>query len=171
MPSPGLGVRVRVPADRNRPGTLRAVFDTNVVVSALVFGVRLRWLRHAWAAGPVTPVVCRETVAELLRVLAYLKFRLDKVEQELLLADYLPFAETAWLPDPPAELALGCRDRDDAVFLQLAIASRADLLVSGDADLTALAAIYPVASPSTLRSRMEQQAKLDPSPPVSGNRD
>jgi hypothetical protein len=36
---------------------LRAVFDTNVVVSALVFGGRLRWLRQAWAQCIVIPIV------------------------------------------------------------------------------------------------------------------
>jgi hypothetical protein len=65
-----------LPAAVRTDRTLRAVFDTNVVVSALVFGGRLRWLRAAWAAQAVTPVVCRETVTELLRVLAYPKFHL-----------------------------------------------------------------------------------------------
>ena len=76
---------------------MRAVFDTNVVISALVFGGRLHWLRHAWAFGIVVPVVCRETTEELLRVLAYPKFQLDRREREALLADFLPFAETAAL--------------------------------------------------------------------------
>jgi predicted nucleic acid-binding protein len=49
---------------------------------------------------------------------------------------------------------LACRDRSDAVFLQLMIASRADLLVSGDDDLVALAADYPVVSPATLHQRL-----------------
>ena len=129
------------------------VFDTNVVVSALVFGSRLAWLRQAWARGAVTPIVCRETVAELLRVLAYKKFRLDAVSRDLLLADYLPFVETAALPDTPPLLPLACRDRDDVVFLHLAIDSRADFLVSGDADLTVLASAYPVLSPAALRQR------------------
>ena len=79
---------------------MRAVFDTNIVISALVFGRSLFWLRRAWASGTVVPVVCRETVAELLRVLAYPKFRLDAAERETLLADYLPFAEIVSLPDP-----------------------------------------------------------------------
>lgn len=74
---------------------MRAVFDTNVVISALVFGRRLAWLRRAWASGAVVPVVCRETAAELLRVPSYPKFRLDAMEREILLADYLPFAEVA----------------------------------------------------------------------------
>lgn len=134
---------------------MRAVLDTNVVVSALVFGARLRWLRDAWAAGRVMPIVCRETVAELLRVLAYPKFRLDAAKQELLLAEYLSFAETAVLPKPLPELPLRCRDRDDAVFLHLAIASHAELLVSGDGDLTDLAAAYPVASPAMLLGRLQ----------------
>jgi uncharacterized protein len=134
---------------------VRAVFDTNVVVSALLFGSRLRWLRNAWAEGTVTPVVCRETVAELLRVLAYPKFRLEPAECELLLSEYLPFAETAVLASPLPELPLPCRDRDDSVFIRLAISTGADLLVSGDADLTDLAAAYPVISPAMLRLRWE----------------
>jgi hypothetical protein len=56
--------------------SLRAVFDTNIVVSALVFGGRLSWLRTAWAARSVVPVICRGTIFELVRVLAYPKFRL-----------------------------------------------------------------------------------------------
>jgi putative PIN family toxin of toxin-antitoxin system len=117
----------------------------------------LRWLRNAWVAGSVTPIVCRETAAELLRVLTYPKFRLDPSERETLLGDYLPFAETAVLPNPLPELPSQCRDRDDAVFLHLAIASRADLLISADADLTDLAAAYPVVSAASLRLRLKQE--------------
>ncbi len=137
---------------------MRAVFDTNIVISALVFGRSLFWLRRAWASGTVVPVVCRETVAELLRVLAYPKFRLDAAERETLLADYLPFAEIVSLPDPLPELPTACRDRNDAVFLHLAIASRAELLISGDDDLAMLVAAYPVASPAEFRRRLEARA-------------
>jgi putative PIN family toxin of toxin-antitoxin system len=133
---------------------VRVVFDTNVVVSALVFGRRLQWLRSVWADGSVVPVVCRETVTELLRVLSYPKFDLDVAERELLLADYLPFAEIVPLPNPPPVLPIDCRDRNDAVFLHLAISSHADFLVSGDKDLTTLSKAYQVISPSMLRDRL-----------------
>jgi uncharacterized protein len=133
---------------------MRAVFDTNVIVSALIFGRRLRWLRKAWASGTVVPIVCRETVAEVLRVLAYPKFRLDVADREILLGDYLPYAEIVPLLDPQPELPVTCRDRDDAVFLYLAIASKADVLVSGDTDLTVLASAYPVISPAALQQRL-----------------
>ena len=136
---------------------MRAVFDTNVVVSALVFGRRLAWLRQAWSSGAAIPVVCRETVAELLRVLTYPKFHLDAIEREALLADYLPYAETAILTHPPPTLPVACRDRDDSVFLHLAIASDSDVLVSGDADLTVLSSAYTVVSPATLRQLLNRE--------------
>jgi putative PIN family toxin of toxin-antitoxin system len=137
---------------------MRAVFDTNVVISALIFGRSLFWLRRAWVSATVVPLVCRETVAELLRVLAYPKFRLDAAERETLLVDYLPFAEIVSLPDPLPELPAACPDRNDAVFLHLAIASCAELLISGDTDLAVLEAAYPVASPAELRRRLEALA-------------
>ena len=136
---------------------MRAVFDTNVVISALVFSRRLQWLRQAWRSGAVVPIVCHDTASELLRVLAYPKFRLTAAERDILLGDYLPFAELAEVPEPPPTLPISCRDRDDTVFLQLAIASAADLLVSGDADLTVLADVYPVVSPAGLRKRLMRE--------------
>lgn len=46
------------------------------------------------ATGTVTPIVCHQSVTEMLRVLASPKFRLDGPERDALLAEYLPFAET-----------------------------------------------------------------------------
>ncbi len=138
------------------PAPLRAVFDTNVVISALIFGRRLLWLRRAWVSSAVVPIVCRETAAELVRVLGYPKFKLTEAERETLLGDYLPFAEVAHLPGKRPPLPAACRDRDDAVFLHLMISSGADFVVSGDNDLAVLAADYPVVSPAALQRRLEQ---------------
>jgi putative PIN family toxin of toxin-antitoxin system len=134
---------------------MRAVFDTNVVVSTLVSGRHLPWLRRAWANGTISPIVCRETVTELLRVLGYPKFRLEAGDRDALLADYLPFAESVSLPNPRPRLPGICRDRDDAMFQHLAVVSQADFLVSGDADLTVLASTCPVVSPAELRRRLD----------------
>ena len=50
---------------------LRVVHDTNVAVSALLFRAgSFAWLRGAWSAGTVVPLVCSATLAELVRVLA-----------------------------------------------------------------------------------------------------
>ena len=121
---------------------VRAVLDTNVVLSALVFrGGAAGRLRLAWQQGQVLPLVSTVTVQELLRVLAYPKFCLSQVEQDELLGDYLPYAETLRIPQPPP-LVPECRDILDLPFLQLAETGKAEVLVSGDRDLLAVAAEF-----------------------------
>jgi uncharacterized protein len=135
---------------------VRVVFDTNVVLSALIFGSRLAWLRGAWARRVVIPIECRETAADLLRVLAYPKFKLTATERDLLLADYLPFTEATRLPESVSVLPVECRDRDDAVFIRLALAAKADCLVSGDSDLAVLQEVVPtpIISANELQRRL-----------------
>jgi len=117
----------------------RVVLDTNVVLSALVFGGGVAGvLRQAWQQGAFTPLVSTDTVRELLRVLAYPRFRLSESDQESLLADYLPHAAAVRVPSPPP-LVPECRDPADLPFLHLAVAGRARWLVSGDGDLLSLA--------------------------------
>ncbi|MDP1607530.1 MAG: putative toxin-antitoxin system toxin component, PIN family [Rhodocyclaceae bacterium] len=117
----------------------RVVFDTNVVVSALLFaGGRLAPLRRLWPVGACLPLVAKVTVEELLRVLAYPKFKLSVAERECLLADYLPYCEVVRLPARLPRLP-ACRDVCDMPFLHLAVAGKADFLVTGDADLLELA--------------------------------
>jgi predicted nucleic acid-binding protein len=53
-------------------------------------------------------------------------------------ADYLPWVRVVRITDPPP-VAPPCRDSFDLPFLHLAIAGKADALVSGDKDLLALA--------------------------------
>lgn len=125
--------------------TPRWVLDTNVVLSALIRpgGVSGR-LRLAWQTEMFVPLVSRSTAAELIRVLAYPKFKLMPSEQHDLLADYLPWTEVVRMParlprTPP------CRDPHDLPFLQLAFAAKAGALVTGDADLLVLAPLRGIA--------------------------
>jgi uncharacterized protein len=115
------------------------VIDTNVVLSALVFGKgTTARLRSAWRGGHCLPLVSAATAQELARVLAYPKFRLDAQEQQELLADYLPYAEAVRIPQSPPTVPV-CRDPFDVPLLHLAAAGLADALVTGDADLLTLA--------------------------------
>jgi len=122
---------------------VRTVLDTDVLVSALVFprGTVSR-LRDAWRSGAILPLVSRETVSELARVLCYPKFRITEEERGELLADYLPFCGAVVVGD--AQAVPECRDPFDRMFLELALAGRADVLVTGDEDLLALASTFPV---------------------------
>lgn len=117
----------------------RAVIDTNLVLSALVFAHgRLSPLRRAWQDGLCQPLVSSATAAELIRVLAYPKFKLSTEDRRELLADYLPYCTTVRMPTRlPA--TPDCRDKFDLPFLQLAVTGKADYLVTGDQDLLNLA--------------------------------
>lgn len=131
----------------------RSVFDTDVVLSALLFkSGTLSWLRREWASGSLVPVVCTATFKELLRVLAYPEFRLDTSSRNELLAEYLPFAK--WHTDDIPDTAPQCEDPDDQNFINLAAASRADALVSGDRLIQAMSDHVPfqVISPTDLRT-------------------
>lgn len=120
----------------------RVVLDTNLVLSALVFAKgRSAALRHAWQRGACKPLASKATVAELIRVLAYPKFKLSPEEQEQLLSDYLPWCVTVRTPATPPTIP-ACRDPNDHIFLELAVTGKADFLVAGDKDLLSLRAEF-----------------------------
>ncbi|WP_083617934.1 putative toxin-antitoxin system toxin component, PIN family [Planktothrix serta] len=116
----------------------RVVIDTNLVLSALVFGGKLSRLRFAWQDNRFIPLASQVTIAELVRVLTYPKFKLTNSEQEDLLSDYLPFCDTVLMPDT-LPVVPECRDPFDIPFLLLAVVGEADYLVTGDNDLLCLA--------------------------------
>ena len=119
---------------------VRVVLDTNVVLSALVFRrSSAGQVRQAWQQGLVLPLASTDTVQELVRVLSYPKFALSRPEQDELLADYLPYAEVVRIPHPSPAVPK-CRDALDLPFLHLAVAGKAQVLVSGDRDLLVIAA-------------------------------
>jgi putative PIN family toxin of toxin-antitoxin system len=115
------------------------VLDTNVLVSALLFrSGRLSWLRQAWQTMALRPVMAKPTTEELLRVLAYPKFRLTSAEVEALLEELLPWVEVFAAPIPSVVKRWTVRDPKDQIFLDLALGAGVDLLVTGDADLLVL---------------------------------
>lgn len=136
--------------------TRRVVLDTNVVLSALLFTAgRLAWIRHAWQRQQLQPLVCKEIANELLRVLAYPKFKLTTQEQRDLLADFLPYADVVGQPTPWPDLP-ACRDEEDHVFLVLAHVAKADALVTGDAGILAMRAAFPglIVTPEQLAKQL-----------------
>ncbi len=116
----------------------RAVLDTNVVLSALLFpGGRLARLRHGWQQTGFHPLASTATTQELMRALTYPKLKLTAEDQRELLADYLPYCTTVTMPAKPPTTT-PCRDPFDAPFLQLAVVGYADYLVTGDKDLLSI---------------------------------
>lgn len=121
---------------------IRAVLDTNVLVSALLFSGPPSRLVPAWQAGRVRPVISADILDEYLRVLAYPKFDLTRAEIRSLIEDeLLPFVDTVPVA---AQTAHPLRDPDDAKFLACAVSAGVSWLVSGDADLLDLHRIESV---------------------------
>ncbi len=137
-----------------KPQIPRVVFDTNSVVSALVFtGGRLAWLRSHWRDGGCVPLISRSTATELIRVLAYAKFRLSEERSLELQGDYFPYCSNI---EPSERCPISCRDGNDQPLLDLAQCGKADLLVTGDEDLLVLAGqtAFVIEPPDAYRLRM-----------------
>lgn len=136
---------------------IRAVLDTNVVLSALVLdSPAVAWLRAQWQQRTFIPVVNQPAAQELITVLTYPKFALKENEINALLADYLPYCEDFHGGAQSAKGAPLCRDAKDQMFIDLAHAAEADVLVSGDRDLLALAgkARFVIETPREFRTRL-----------------
>ena len=118
---------------------IRAVLDTNIIVSALLFSGAPSQLVPAWQAGRLKPVLSADILDEYLRVLAYPKFKLTDTEiRSLIENDLLPFVETV-RPKPVTVPAL--RDSDDLKFIACAKQAAVRWLVSGDDDLLSLGTV------------------------------
>lgn len=110
---------------RHRQPTV-VVLDTALVLAALFQneGPAAR-LRQAWQAARVVPLLSAATAQELLAALAFRRFRLTASEREELLGDLLPFARVV-------QVGPGGGGKTVSALLQLALAGRADQLVSDD---------------------------------------
>ena len=128
-------------------------------MSALVFAHgRLSWLLQHWQEGGCTPLISSATATELTRVLGYPKFRLSLEDRRELLAHYVPYCE---IVEQVTRCPQTCRDEKDQPFLDLAKSGGAELLVSGDNDLLALAGqtTFLIETPEAYRLRSEEEHK------------
>jgi putative PIN family toxin of toxin-antitoxin system len=119
---------------------IRAVLDTNVLVSGLVSQKGLpRQILDAWLEGRYTLVISLYMVDELAHVLTYPhiaeRIRLTREELEAILAILLSQAELT-----PGKLQLpgATRDPKDDPVVACAVEGRAGYIVSGDQDLLLL---------------------------------
>jgi uncharacterized protein len=120
-------------------GSVRAVIDTNVLLSGLLWRGTPHTLMELVRVGTLTFVSSPALLAELARVIARPKFQAvlarSKISAEQTLADLRNLAE---IVDAPPLATPVSRDPDDDAVLALAVASQADLIISGDVDLLVL---------------------------------
>ncbi len=109
---------------------IRIVFDTNTLISALLFKGQTAYLVDVWKSRKITVLACEETLNEFTKVLNYPKFKLSSSQIKTLADDYVPYIEKIvmdkkWLPDVFPQ----CRDAKDQIFLELAHLGKADSLI------------------------------------------
>lgn len=114
----------------------RIVIDTNVYVSRLIReqSIPARAVRRAW--NEAVTLVSTATLEELRMVL-----RRQKLARYIQSGKIEPYIVRVWelavyISNPPPIRA--CRDPRDDKFLEVAVHGRADVIVTGDADLLAL---------------------------------
>jgi putative PIN family toxin of toxin-antitoxin system len=110
---------------------LKVVLDTNVLISILLFGGKLEFIRQAWRSGKINLIFCKDTLEELLKVLHYPKFGLTEDEITYLVEiEIMPYAT---LIEKRINLRSSIvEDKDDIKFLECALSGKVDYLVSGD---------------------------------------
>jgi putative PIN family toxin of toxin-antitoxin system len=118
---------------------MRAVLDTNILVSGLLWHGPPHVLFEHVRNGTFTLISSPPLLAEFSDVIRRPKLRAilsaAGITQDHLLEELRRLAE---LFDPLPLPTPICRDPDDDAVLALAVAARADCIVSGDADLLAI---------------------------------
>lgn len=115
---------------------LKVVIDTNVVVSALLFGGIPGKLVSAWKRRDINPFVSQEIIDEHMRVFAYPKFQLDPSEIEhLIYREILPFFEVVVSKTGKKIVR---KDPTDDKFIHCAIEGNVKVIISGDRYLLSL---------------------------------
>ena len=114
------------------------VIDTNVVISALLFGGTPEKLVSLWKTRQIEPVFSKGILDEYLRVLAYPKFSLSEIEIELLLNhELLPYFKVVDILEVEQKTIIKA-DPDDDKFIICALADRCNFIISGDKHLLEL---------------------------------
>lgn len=118
--------------------TPAAVFDTHVLLDWWLFrDPRITPWRQAVLAGSVHMLICPRARDELVRMLGHASLAHWPADRGAALAEVDRLAEHH--PDPPPSgPGLRCRDADDQVFVDLALACGARWLLTRDRALLAL---------------------------------
>ncbi len=147
---------------------MRAVVDTNVLVSALLVpGSKPYDVVRAWDAGLFDLVTSEALTAELHRALNRPRIT-RRISNAPRTVDLLPAAidQRAIKVEPAGSISVS-RDPDDDRVLEAAVAGGAEYVVSGDADLLAVGQYgsIPIVPPGRFLAALILRSDLLEDPP------
>jgi putative PIN family toxin of toxin-antitoxin system len=112
---------------------IRIVIDTNVIVSAILFGGIPGELLSLWKSGHIQPLASKDIIDEYIKVLTYPKFKLSEKEiNYILYNEILPYFEVVTLK--PGRTIIQ-EDPSDDKFIHCAQSGKAGIIISGDQHL------------------------------------
>jgi putative PIN family toxin of toxin-antitoxin system len=140
---------------------VRVVLDTNVVVSALIWGGVPYRLLQAATAGDITLFASAVLIDELRDTLSQPHLASRLVQQQSSVEHALGFYDQLIAQVVPRAIEPTSRDPDDDHVIACALAAKAQLIVSGDRDLLVLENVREIAivTPAQAIARIEAGTK------------
>jgi len=111
---------------------MKVVFDSNVFISALLFGGKPRLVFNLVLSGKIDLAISESILEEISEVLLRPKFKLSKSFVKEFIRELEEITE---LVEPKRRVKVVKADPDDDRIIECAIAAKADYLISGNKDL------------------------------------
>lgn len=112
---------------------IRVVIDTNVLVSAILFGGIPGELISLWKSGCIKPLASKEIIDEYIIVFAYPKFQLSEADiNYIIYSEILPYFHVVV---PKSDRKIVKKDYSDDKFIHCAKTGKAGVIISGDKHL------------------------------------
>lgn len=138
------------------------VLDTNVIISAVLFGGTPREVLEMVIAGRLKAFVSPAMLAELREVLARPRFHMSGRQVERLVEEFRGLAREV---EPAVQVAAVPSDPDDDRVLECAVAAGADFVVTGDNHLLDLDRFHGIRIVTSAQLLREVQAETAVSRP------
>lgn len=113
---------------------IKAVIDTNVLVSFLLRSKNIENIFRKVSIGAVQIFLSNEIIAEFDKVLNYKKFKFTYEEKSSIMSYILDISNIVDIKERFDVV----RDKDDNKFIDCAVNAHVDFLITGDSDLLVL---------------------------------
>lgn len=111
---------------------IRAVLDTNIVISAIIFGGNPRKVLNLAIEGKISLFFSEPMFEEIREILGGRKFRFTAPQLSVVERELEAISETVY---PKESINVVQDDPDDDLFIECALAADADYIISGDKHL------------------------------------
>ncbi len=144
---------------------IKAVLDTNVLISAFLYGGPPLDILDLADAGMVDLYTSEEAIAELRTVLSRDKFSGRLRALRLSASAIVSLYRTLAIAATPADAPDMCSDPQDEQFIGIALAAGADAIVSGDHHLLECSDSSPIPALTTTEFLLAVRNVMESEPP------